>query len=166
LSGRLTATRADEWIVLDFPAEPAAQVEPPEILARAIDAKPVYVGKNRFDYILELESAQTVRNLQPDYAAIGRLPARGVIVTARDDSGKFDFVSRFFAPVCGVDEDPVCGSAHCCLGPHWAQRLDKPKLLGHQVSPRGGVIRVELAGDRVRLGGQAITVLRGELLYG
>jgi len=165
LSGRLTATRSGEWIELDFPAEPAVEVELPEPLAGVFGSRPVYVGKNRFDYIVELDSAEQVRSLQPDIDKIRQVGGRGVIVTGRGDD-KFDFVSRFFAPACGIDEDPVCGSAHCCLGPHWGKRLDKQQLLGHQVSPRGGVVRVALNGDRVRLGGKAVTVLRGELLHG
>jgi predicted PhzF superfamily epimerase YddE/YHI9 len=92
------------------------------------------------------------------------MPARGVIVTARASSPGFDFVSRFFAPALGVDEDPVCGSAHCCLAPFWAERLGKSELLGYQASSRGGVVRVRVRGPRVLLGGQAVTVLKGELI--
>lgn len=163
LSGRLTATRSDEWIVLDFPAEPAVRVETPAPLKAVFGDAAVFVGKNRFDYLVELEAAAQVRDLQPDLDKIRQLDARGLIVTARDDSGQFDFVSRFFAPAYGVDEDPVTGSAHCCLSPHWSERLGKPTLLGRQVSQRGGTVRVELRGERVQLGGQAVTVLRGEL---
>ena len=113
---------------------------------------------------LRVESESIVRELQPDFKLLKEAGPRGVIVTARADSEEFDFVSRFFAPAYGVDEDPVTGSAHCCLGPYWASRLGKTDLVGYQASARGGVVRVGVRGDRVLLGGQAITVLRGQLL--
>lgn len=146
-----------------FPAKPETQTETPPQLAEALGTEPRYVGKSEFDYLVELASAEEVRGIQPNYDLIRQIPSRGVIVTSRDDSGEFDFVSRFFAPNCGIDEDPVCGSAHCTLGPFWSQRLDKGDLLGHQVSPRGGIIRVIMRGERIELGGQAVTVMRGEL---
>jgi predicted PhzF superfamily epimerase YddE/YHI9 len=92
------------------------------------------------------------------------VPTRGVIVTSRSASPESDFVSRFFAPAAGIPEDPVTGSAHCCLGPYWAERLGKDELVGYQASARGGIVRVRLAGDRVKLLGQAVTVIRGELV--
>ena len=115
------------------------------------------------DWLVELESEPAVRALKPDLAALARIPARGVMVTAPSADPRYDFVSRFFGPAAGVPEDPVTGSAHCALGPYWAEKLGKARLLGHQVSARGGVVRVEPAGARVRLGGRAVTVLRGEL---
>ena len=105
-----------------------------------------------------------MRRAAPDLALVGVLPCRGVIVTAPGDDGVHDFVSRFFGPQSGVDEDPVTGSAHCALAPYWAGVLDRNTLVGFQASPRGGTVRVQLDGDRVRLSGHAVTVLRGELL--
>jgi PhzF family phenazine biosynthesis protein len=166
LSGLLTAERRDDWIVLDFPAEPPEAVpEPPAILLGALDAEPLWVGRNRFDYLVELSSAAAVRALSPDLRTLATLPVRGVIVTARAEETPFDFVSRFFAPAAGVDEDPVTGSAHCCLGPFWRDRLGKDTLLARQISARGGTVRVQVRGGRVDLGGQAVTVLRGELAH-
>ena len=164
-SGLLTARRDGEWIWLDFPAlPPTLLAEPPAGWAEALDAAPVAVGRSRFDYIVELDSEDVVRALRPDLRAVKAMGARGVIVTARGAAGEFDFVSRFFAPGAGVDEDPVTGSAHCVLTPYWAEKLGKTEMTAYQASARGGVVRVRLAGDRVHLGGQAVTVLRGELV--
>ena len=164
LSGLLTADRRGEWIELDFPAVPEHPAEPPTGLAEALGVKWTHLGKNKFDYLLELDSEETVRNVKPDFARLSELPVRGLIVTSRAAMPGFDFVSRFFAPGSGVDEDPVTGSAHCCLGPYWSKRLNKTEFLAYQASARGGVVRVRVAGDRVKLGGQAVTVLRGELI--
>ena len=164
LSGFLGAARDGEWIELDFPAEPAsALAEPPPRLAEMLGAPPVWVGANRFDLAVELADEAAVRALAPDIRRLGALPYRGILVTARATAPGYDVVSRFFAPATGIDEDPVTGSAHCCLGPYWCERLGKNPLLAYQASTRGGRVRVELAGDRVHLGGQAVTVLRGEL---
>jgi len=119
---------------------------------------------SRSDYIIEVDSEETVRGLTPDYDKILGLPVRGVIVTSRATSDEFDFVSRFFAPAVGVNEDPVTGSAHCCLGPFWGRRLGRESLIARQVSRRGGVVKVRLAGDRVHLFGQAVTVMKGEMV--
>jgi PhzF family phenazine biosynthesis protein len=120
---------------------------------------------SRFDALVELESEKVVRDLTPNLALLEKISdARGVIVTARSASPDFDFVSRFFAPRCGVPEDPVTGSAHCVLGPYWSAKLRQRQMLAYQASSRGGVVRVALEGDRVLLGGQAVTVLRGELI--
>jgi predicted PhzF superfamily epimerase YddE/YHI9 len=124
-----------------------------------------YVGRTTFDYLVELESEAAVRSLTPDVGALARLGVRGVIVTARSTNGSYDFVSRFFAPGVGIDEDPVTGSAHCGLAPFWGARLGKKELTGYQASARGGMVRVRVEGDRVHLGGHAVTVLRGELLH-
>jgi predicted PhzF superfamily epimerase YddE/YHI9 len=130
-------------------------------------ATPRFVGRSRFDYLLELDSEATVRRLAPDLGALSRVEARGVIVTSRaDEHSPYDFVSRFFAPQSGVPEDPVTGSAHCALTPYWSAKLGKNELVAYQASARGGELRLRLAGDRVRLGGQAVTVLRGELTAG
>mgnify|MGYP001066923223 CR=1 FL=1 len=167
-SGRLTATRKGSWIELDFPAEPLKQVveNPEEIreIEKALGTKIVSAARNRFDLLVELESEQAVRALRPDYGLVGAIPVRGVIATSRSETPEFDFVSRFFAPRVGVDEDPVCGSAHCFSGPFWADRLGRAELTAHQVSRREGVIKIRLAGDRVFLGGQAVTTLKGDLV--
>jgi len=163
-SGLLTARRAGDWIELDFPAEPAFRiVSPPELVA-ALGFSPEYIGKNRFDYIVELDSETTLRNLRPDFALLGEATDRGVIVTSPSDSAEYDFVSRFFAPAVGIDEDPVTGSAHCCLAPFWRERLNKDELTAYQTSRRGGVVRMSMRGNRVLLGGQAVTVFHGELV--
>jgi PhzF family phenazine biosynthesis protein len=162
-SGTLTATRGGDLIELDFPSEPAVEQPAPLWLAEALGESPVWCGRNRLDYIVELEDASAVRRLRPDLAALAASDQRGVIVTSRSDDPAFDFVSRFFAPAVGIPEDPVTGSAHCCLGPFWGPRLGKIAMVGYQASPRGGVVRVTLAGHRIVLGGQAVTVHRGSL---
>jgi len=163
-SGLLTADRRDAWIELDFPATPAAAAPPPAGLSDAIGATAQFVGRSKFDYLVELEGEDVVRRLDPDMVAIARVDARGVIVTSRAASGEYDFVSRFFAPGSGIAEDPVTGSSHCALGPFWGARLGKSELLAYQASARGGVVRVRVVGDRVKLGGQAVTVMRGDLV--
>ena len=163
-SGLLTARRADEWIELDFPAKPQEPVAAPAGLLEALGVKcATHTGKSAFDYLVEVDSADAVRKLEPDHAALRRLSARGIIVTSRGEGGEFDFVSRFFAPGSGIDEDPVTGSAHCTLAPYWAARLHKNEFVAYQASPRGGILRVRLAGDRVKLGGRAVTVFKGDL---
>jgi PhzF family phenazine biosynthesis protein len=166
-SGLLTAERRGSWIELDFPATPPAVAPAPQGLIEAIGAKPKFVGRSRFDYLVEVENEATVRELTPDLTALSRVQARGIIVTSRSDGkSDYDFVSRFFAPQSGVPEDPVTGSAHCALTPYWSAKLGKKELVAYQASPRGGELRLRLAGERVRLGGQAVTVLRGELTAG
>jgi predicted PhzF superfamily epimerase YddE/YHI9 len=125
---------------------------------------PVAVTKTLFDYLVEVESETELRALRPDHASLRRIPVRGVIVTARPASPAFDFVSRFFAPGAGIDEDPVTGSAHTALGPYWGAKLGKTKMTAYQASARGGVVRLRLAGDRIVLGGQAVTVMQAMLL--
>ena len=163
-SGLLTADRAGEWIELDFPAKREEATAAPAGLTEALGTKPVYVGRNQFDYLVEVDSETTLRGLTPDHGALAKLPVRGVIVTSRGAGGTYDFVSRFFAPGSGVAEDPVTGSAHCALGPFWQARLGKSTFTAYQASARGGVVRVSVVGDRMKLGGKAVTVLRGELL--
>lgn len=163
-SGVLTAERRDSWIELDFPATAAAPTAAPPGLIEAVGATPQFVGRSRFDYLVEVADEATVRNLAPNFDALARVEARGVIVTSRGRAGQYDFVSRFFAPQSGVPEDPVTGSAHCALAPYWGAKLGKQELVAFQASSRGGELRLRLAGDRVRLGGQAVTVLRCELL--
>jgi PhzF family phenazine biosynthesis protein len=165
-SGLLTADRRGEWIELNFPAKIAEAAEAPaELLPGLGIERARFVGKNAFDYLVEVESDEMVRGLSPDHSALRKLPVRGVIVTAQSAAPEFDFVSRFFAPGSGVDEDPVTGSAHTALGPYWAKQLGKTEFTAFQASARGGVVRVTIAGDRVLLGGQAVTVMTGELLF-
>jgi PhzF family phenazine biosynthesis protein len=164
-SGALTAERKGDWIEMDFPAKPEEAAPEPAGLAQALGVKIQYLGRNQFDYLVEVDSEEVVGNLKPDFTLLGTLPIRGVIVTSRSSSEEYDFVSRFFAPRVGVNEDPVTGSAHCCLGPFWGNRLHKKEFVAYQASPRGGIIRVRVMGPRVVLGGQAVTVLRGELLF-
>lgn len=165
LSGLLTADREGDWIKLDFPSKEPTEAEPPAGLLLALGLESAsYVGRNVFDYIVEVDSESIVRALTPDFVMLAGLEARGVMVTAKSAAGEFDFVSRFFAPAVGVPEDPVTGSAHCCLTPYWAARLGKNEMVGYQASARGGVVRVALRGERVWLYGQAVTVLRGELV--
>ncbi len=165
---RTAASRPDEargsWIELDFPAVREEACPPPPGLAAALGVTPCYVGRNVHDYLAEVASEAELRAIRPDFAALRALGLRGVIVTSRSASTDFDFVSRFFAPGAGIDEDPVTGSAHCCLGPYWRAKLGKDELVGYQASARGGVVRVRVAGERVLLRGQAVTVLRGELV--
>ncbi len=163
-SGVLTAVRRGDWIELDFPATLEQPSDAPPGLAEALGANPVYTGKNKFDYLVELASEDEVRSLKPDHSRLRQLPVRGVIVTSRSAAPEFNFVSRFFAPGSGIDEDPVTGSAHCCLAPFWSKRLGKPGMTAYQASPRGGVVRVRVEGERVKLAGQAVTVLRGKLV--
>ena len=163
-SGLLTAVRKGDWIELDFPATPDEEVEAPEGLGDALGAAPLYVGKTPFDYLVELDSEGTVRRLAPDLRFLANVGTRGVVVTSRSADPKLDFVSRYFAPAFGIDEDPVTGSTHCALAPFWAKRLGKTTFLARQISARGGVLKLELRGGRVAIGGQAVTVLRGELL--
>jgi len=166
-SGLLTADRRDGLIELDFPATPPAAAPAPEGLVAALGAKPKFVGRSRFDYLVEIENESIVRELMPDLNAISQIQARGVIVTSKADStSAYDFVSRFFAPQSGVPEDPVTGSAHCALAPYWSAKLAKQELRAYQASARGGELMLRLVGDRVRIGGQAVTVLRGELTAG
>jgi PhzF family phenazine biosynthesis protein len=163
-SGLLTADQNGAWIELDFPATPAKPAPPPAGLVEALGAKPSFVGKSPFDYLVEVDSESTVRTLAPNLSALSDVQARGVIVTARGDGkSSYDFVSRFFAPRSGVPEDPVTGSAHCALAPYWSAKLGKNELVAFQASSRGGELRLRLVGDRVKIGGQAVTVLRGEL---
>ncbi len=162
-SGLLTATRTpDGWIEMDFPVKLVEPSETPVGLIEALGVKPVFVGKNVFDYLVEVESEEEVRAAAPDMVRLKEIAARGVIVTSRA-SGRYDFVSRFFAPQVGVPEDPVTGSAHSALTPYWAGKLGKNELIAYQASARGGELRLRLQGDRAIIAGQAVTVIRGQL---
>jgi PhzF family phenazine biosynthesis protein len=168
LSGELIAARDGEWITLDFPQNAPAPCDLPDGLeaARGVRVLGAY-GNVAEKLLVEVADATTVRSINPDITALKRLPVRGTIVTAPGDEPGIDFVSRYFAPAVGVNEDPVTGSAHTVLAPFWMDRFAKvpgTTLVGHQLSPRGGIVRVALRDDRVLLGGQAVTVARGELL--
>ena len=126
--------------------------------------KPIETLRNETRLLAVFDREKDVRDLKPDIAGVRKVPVQGIIVTAKSEAPGYDFVSRFFAPNAGVDEDPVTGSAHCCLAPYWCQRLGRPELMGYQASARGGMVRVRMAGDRVLMSGKAITTLRGELL--
>lgn len=160
-SGLLTAKSKEGWIQLNFPATPEMRVEAPIELMDALNIDPIYVGKNIFDYIIEVETEDIVRNMKPDFTKLLKVDTRGVIVTAR--SMDYDFVSRFFAPEIGVFEDPVTGSSHCCLGPYWKDKLGKDEFTAYQASSRGGELRVKVVEDRVFISGKALTVLEGEI---
>ena len=165
-SGILTARRAGGGIEMDFPAEPASAVahgDVPKGMLEALGATARYVGKNRLDYLVELENENAVRELSPDFRRLAATETRGIIVTAASSSPEFDFVSRFFAPAFGIDEDPATGSAHCCLAPYWSAKLGKKEMVGYQASARGATVRVVIRGERVGLIGNAVTVLRGTL---
>lgn len=162
-SGILTCACDGEWIELDFPATPAEAIDAPPGLLAALGVAPSFVGRTTNDNFIVVDAEATVRSMRPDFAALRALGRLGVIVTSASEDDRFDFVSRFFAPAAGIDEDSVTGSAHCCLGPYWGERLGKTELTGFQASARGGLVRVRVAGDRVVLRGQAVTVLRGSL---
>ncbi|HTS74732.1 MAG TPA: PhzF family phenazine biosynthesis protein [Bryobacteraceae bacterium] len=164
-SGLLTADRRGDWIELDFPVKIATVAEPPAQLLPALGViSPACVAKNAFDYLVEIESEETMRKLTPDFTLLKKIPVRGVIVTARSSTAEFDFISRFFAPGSGIDEDPVTGSAHTALGPYWGAKLGKTEMTGYQASARGGVVRVRLNGERIILGGKAVTIMQATLL--
>ncbi len=165
-SGLLTADRDGDFIELDFPAlPPTAAAPPPGLLdALRLHTAPGFIGKTKFDYLVVLDSEAAVRAVAPDFAHLREIPMRGVIVTAPASTPGFDCASRFFAPAVGVDEDPVCGSAHCCLAVYWSEQLGRPDVMALQVSNRTGILRLRTVGDRVRLGGQAVTVWEGRLL--
>ncbi|MEW6366263.1 MAG: PhzF family phenazine biosynthesis protein [Acidobacteriota bacterium] len=162
-SGLLTAGRRGDWIEMDFPEEPPEAADAPLELVKALELPPRWIGRNRRDYFVEVDSEEVVRKMRPDFALLATIPVLGTIVTSRSESREYDFVSRFFAPRAGINEDPVTGSAHCALSPYWSRRLDRTELVGYQASARGGVVRVSHRSPRVILGGQAITVLTGEL---
>jgi PhzF family phenazine biosynthesis protein len=165
-SGVLIATKKGDWIELDFPANLSQQITPPPELSQALGVSCKAVYQNSLGYLVEVESEELVRLLQPNFQQMLQLPIANIIVTSQAKIGsEYDFVSRFFAPSVGINEDPVTGSAHCCLAPYWRDRLNKDEFLAYQASSRGGVVKVRYTGsDRVFLGGQAVTVVHGELV--
>ncbi|HKE26502.1 MAG TPA: PhzF family phenazine biosynthesis protein [Bryobacteraceae bacterium] len=166
LSGMLMADQRGEWIEMNFPAKLGTPVEAPAgmLAALGVEGEALAVERNQFDYLVEVGSEERVEALAPDHSALRKVEARGIIVTAKASMPGYDFVSRFFAPGSGIDEDPVTGSAHCALGPYWMAQLGKSEFMAYQASARGGTLRVQVAGDRVLLSGQAVTVMRAELL--
>jgi len=162
-SGLLKAERRGDWIEMDFPPLPDREIPIPRGMVKAIGLRPKYLGRSRFDYIAELESEAAVRRIKPNFTLLAALPIRGLIVTAKAKTAPFDFVSRFFAPRAGINEDPVTGSSHSVLGPFWKNRLGKAELLAYQASKRGGVLRVRVGDRRVFIEGKAVTVFRSEL---
>jgi PhzF family phenazine biosynthesis protein len=163
-SGKLEARQYNGLIELDFPLLKEQPTAEPKGLAEALGVKLQYVGKSRHDWIVQVETEVEVRQAQVDFSRLKKMATRGVILTAKSTDPAFDFVSRFFAPAAGIDEDPVTGSAHCCLADFWKKRLNKDSFRAYQASSRGGVVHVRISGDRAILGGQAVTVARGELL--
>lgn len=163
-SGGLRADKKGRRIVIDFPADTEEATDAPSDLLAALGIEALYVGKTRFDYLIEVESEALLRAMQPDFHRLKTVPTRGVIVTSRASFSHYDFVSRFFAPAAGIDEDPVTGSAHCVLGPYWEKRIGKKELTAYQASARGGLLKVKSEGNRVCLEGEAVTVVRGSLL--
>lgn len=163
-SGLLKAVHRSDLIELDFPSDSPSPVSPPTDLLPALGVSAEYIGKGKFDFLVEVGSEEIVRSISPDFARLAEIEVRGVVVTARSSSPKYDFVSRFFAPWAGVNEDPVTGSAHCCLGAYWQTRLGKSEFMAYQASARGGIVHVRVSGDRAYLGGRAVTVLRGQLI--
>lgn len=156
-SGILTAVNKDGLVEMDFPRREPREIEAPESLSAALSQKPLYVGRNESDHMALYESEEIVRNAAPKMRHVKELGSRGLIITAASGSARYDFVSRFFAPNAGIDEDPVTGSAHCCLCPFWSRRLGKKDLTGYQASERGGIVRTRLLEDRVLLAGKAST---------
>jgi PhzF family phenazine biosynthesis protein len=169
MSGTLIARRIGKQIEMDFPTIESDPTELPEALHKALGVTPKRVGITRTlgkkiaNYLIELSSETEVRQLKPDIGLLRASVPEGVIVTARGETAPFDFVSRYFAPNFGVDEDPVTGSAHCALTPYWSRELGKTEMCGYQASPRGGIVGVRLAGERTLLSGEAVTILRGVL---
>jgi len=162
-SGLLTVKQSGDLIEMDFPARPATPCPEPKGLCELLGLAASMVAVNGMDYLVVTEEEERLRQARPDFARLAQFPGRGIILTSPSRDRAFDFVSRFFAPASGIDEDPVTGSAHCCLGPYWAARLGKSDLVGFQASARGGVVRVGVRGDRVLLAGRAVLVIRGEL---
>lgn len=165
LSGWLTCRREGDWIAMDFPAVVAIPGEAPAGLAAALGVTPRACLRNAMDLLVEVADEATVRGLKPNISALAALPVRGVIVTSLATTAGYDFVSRFFAPAAGVNEDPVTGSAHCALGPYWQSRCGKSDFTAYQASERGGTVKVSVRGDRVVLRGQAVLMSRVELTY-
>ncbi len=164
LSGKLPCRKTGGWIEMDFPGIPASETKPPDGLLEALDTQAVYVGRNNMDYIVHVNDESIVKNMAPNFSELAKIDIRGTIVTALSNDGNCDFVSRFFAPRAGINEDPVTGSAHCCLAMYWGPKLGKESVVGYQASKRGGWVKMRLSQGRVVISGQAVTVLEGTLI--
>jgi len=165
-SGILTARYDEGWIEIDLPNEACTPSECPQAIPQAIHTTPLFVGINRRDYLIEVESEDIVRNLQPDLNALQQLNRFGAVVTAKANPGSdYDYIARCFFPNFGIDEDPVTGSSHAMLAPYWAEKLGRKELVGYQASRRGGYLHCRVAGDRVFLKGKAVTTIKGTLLH-
>jgi len=162
-SGLLKANYRDGWIELDFPKATVNEANPPDGMLTALGVNALFVGNDGTDYLVEIESEKQLRELQPDLARLENVSSRGVIVTARSTRPEYDFISRFFGPQVGIPEDPVTGSAHCALSPYWAEKLGKQEFMAYQASARGGELRLRIEGERVIIGGQAVTTIEGTL---
>ncbi len=177
-SGWLSAEKKGAWIEMDFPAQPVqtvAHVLPQLVASLCCGSTIRTVTKSDVNYLIEIQSEKALRTLEPDFDAVKKLPVHGIIATAVADDDQYDFVSRYFAPAVGINEDPVTGSAHASLAPYWQEKLGKSEMLAKQISARGGVVRVQCAlensntatateNNRIKISGQAMTVLKGELL--
>ena len=163
LKGKLTAKKTGDQIVLNFPVNSPKPSKRNEQLEKILNVNPVYFGTTDHHYVVELNSEDEVKNVKPDFSLLEKQEKYGTIITSKSESKDYDFVSRFFAPAKGINEDPVTGSAHCVLTPYWSQKLNKNNMKAYQASERGGYITVTLEGDRVLLGGKAVTVVKGEL---
>ena len=160
-SGKLVVTKNDDWYTLNFPSEEIQEVKIPSILENALNTKILKCYKGTWKLLVELENETTIANLKPNFSLLSELKSSGIIVTAKGNS--VDFVSRFFAPKIGINEDPVTGSAHTLLIPYWAKKLNKTKLNAIQLSKREGILKCEYLNDRVEMSGQAVTYLKGKL---
>ncbi len=163
LSGCLHSSQQEGKIYLDFPAKSISEVEEPVEIVESLGIKPLFCGKNDFDFFFEVATRSEVETCTPDFPRLGALTERGAIVMAGNEDGDCDFVSRFFGPACGINEDPVTGSAHVGLAPYWSSRLENNELTGYQASSRGGYVHTRVDGDRVHLGGTAVTIVQGQL---
>ena len=163
-SGTLLATCHDNRIQLDFPLKPQLPSDTPAHLLEGLSVVPKYIGKGEYDYVVELETEDELRSLAPDFTQLAQIDCRGIIVTSKSKAAEFDFVSRFFGPSVGVDEDPVTGSAHCCLAHYWQQRTGRDQFTAFQASKRGGTVHIQIQQDRVLLSGNAVIVAQGDLL--
>jgi predicted PhzF superfamily epimerase YddE/YHI9 len=159
--GGLGAERAGDEIELDFPSDPPSPAALPDGMATALGSQPRNTARARVGFLAEVGGEDEVRALRPDFGGLAAFES--VVVTSAAQGEAHDFVSRYFAPGYGIDEDPVTGSAHCALAPYWAERLGRGELVGYQASARGGRVAVRVDRDRVRLRGRAVTVARGEL---
>ena len=165
LAARVSASKEDDYIILDFPVNRPEEIEASPDLLEALGSEAIYVGRYPKAYLVELASESAVRQFRPNFSALEKLEQPKICITARDSTGKADFVARLFAPAIGIPEDPVNGNSHTALTPYWSAKLGKETLISHFVSERGGEIKVRLGGDRVKIGGQAVTVMRAKLLY-